>query len=362
MKDFIGVGIIGTGFARTTQIPAFRACEGARVVAIASAHRENAERVARDFEIDFFTSDWRELVARDDVDLISIATPPVTHSEMTLAAFDAGKAVLCEKPMAMNAGETDLMRTRAAEVGLLSLIDHELRFLPGRRRMRDLIRDGEIGQVHHANLLFRSDSRLDPNRPWNWWSDQDAGGGALGAIGSHVVDGFRWLLETEVDRVCASLATRVGERTDPDANGALRRVTADDEANMLLHFVDNRVAKNAIATVAITMVDAGRPEHRLEVFGANGALMLEGDELSSADLGSGDWRRVEVEQVTAAEGMRDSEWSRGFTIFSREIIAALREGRATVDEAATFEDGHRTQLVLDAARVSQSSGCWQSVS
>jgi predicted dehydrogenase len=362
MKDFIGVGIIGTGFARSTQIPAFRACEGARVVAIASAHRENAERVARDLGIDFFTSDWRELLDRDDVDLISIATPPVTHREMTLAAFDAGKAVLCEKPMAMDAGETDLMRKRAKEVGLLSLIDHELRFLPGRRKMRDMIRQGAIGPIHHANLLFRSDSRLDPNRPWNWWSDQDAGGGALGAIASHVVDGFRWLLETEVDRVSASLATRVGERPDLKANGALRRVTSDDEANMLLHFVDNQVAKNAIATVAITMVDAGRAEHRLEVFGAAGALMLEGDELSKSDAGSGEWRQVEVENVTVAEGMRDNEWSRGFTIFSRKIIDALREGRATVENAATFEDGHRTQLVLDAARISQSTGCRQPVS
>ncbi len=362
MKDFIGVGIIGTGFARSTQIPAFRACEGTRVVAIASAHLENAERVARDFGIEFFTSDWRELVARDDVDLVSIATPPVTHREMTLAAFDAGKAVLCEKPMAMNADETDQMRARAREVGLLSLVDHELRFLPGRRKMRDLIRDGAIGQVHHANLLFRSDSRLDPNRPWNWWSDQDAGGGALGAIGSHVVDGFRWLLETEVDRMSASLATRVAERMDPKAGGALRQVTSDDEANIFLHFVDNQVAKNAIATVAITMVDAGSAEHRLEVFGASGALMLEGDELSRAYVGGGEWRRVGVENVAVAEGMRDNEWSRGFTIFSREIIAALREGRATVDGAATFEDGHQTQLVLDAARVSHSSGCWQPVS
>ena len=73
-KDFIGIGIIGTGFARSTQIPAFRACEGARVVAIASGHRENAERVAREFDIEYATDDWREIIARDDVDLVSIVT------------------------------------------------------------------------------------------------------------------------------------------------------------------------------------------------------------------------------------------------------------------------------------------------
>src|SRR5215210_6298122 len=99
-EKIINIGIIGTGFARTTQIPAFRACEGARVLALASGHRENAERVAREFEIPFVASDWRELLAREEVDLVSIATPPATHAEMALAALAAGKGVLCEKPTA----------------------------------------------------------------------------------------------------------------------------------------------------------------------------------------------------------------------------------------------------------------------
>src|SRR5438093_738352 len=103
MEQFIGIGIIGAGFARTTQIPGFRNCENARVVAISSAHREHAEEVAREFDIPNVESDWRALVARDDIDLVSIVTPVVTHCEMALAALERGKAVLCEKPMAMNA-------------------------------------------------------------------------------------------------------------------------------------------------------------------------------------------------------------------------------------------------------------------
>src|SRR5258708_7895887 len=93
----IGIAIIGSGFARSTQIPGFRACPNAEIVALASGHLENAERVAREFEIPYFTDDWRAVIDRDDVDLVSIVTPPVTHYEMTLAALDAGKAVLCEK-------------------------------------------------------------------------------------------------------------------------------------------------------------------------------------------------------------------------------------------------------------------------
>jgi len=101
----IGIGIVGAGFARTTQIPGFKNCKDARVVSIASGHRENAEKVAKEFGIEHVANDWQELVRRDDVDLVSVVTPPATHLEITLAALAQGKAVLCEKPMAMTAVE-----------------------------------------------------------------------------------------------------------------------------------------------------------------------------------------------------------------------------------------------------------------
>lgn len=359
-KDSIGVGIIGTGFARKTQVPAFQACPGARVVAIASAHRANAERAASEFKIEHFTDDWRELIAREDIDLVSIVTPPVTHLEMTLAALDAGKAVLCEKPMAMNSSETEAMVNRASKAGTLALIDHELRFLSGRRKMRDIFLGGEIGYVHHAKLLFRADSRADASRPWNWWSDSKAGGGALGAIGSHAVDAFRWLLGTEVSHVFGQLATRVSHRKDMDT-GDVRSVTADDEANLTLRFADNELMNGATGTISLSVVESGRPEHRLEIFGSKGALMIEGVRLYHAQTGSGEWKAVEVDEGELAEGMSDNEWSRGFTTFSREIISALHDGATTVEGAATFGDGHITQLVLDAARTSNESGCWVSL-
>jgi predicted dehydrogenase len=357
-KDLIGIGIIGAGFARTTQIPGFRACEGARVVAIASGHRENAERVAREFDIEHVEDDWRGVIARADVDLVSIVTPPSTHMEMTLAALDAGKAVLCEKPMAMNAEEADQMRRRAEEKGLLALIDHELRFLPGRLKAQAMLRGGEIGNVHHARLHFCSDSRLAPNRKWDWWSDAESGGGVLGALGSHAIDGFRWLLGTEIKQVFCSLMTHIAERPD-ERTGEMRRVTSDDEANLLLRFEDSELAKGATATVLLSVVEQGRAQNRLEVFGSEGGLRIEENGgLWHARLGAGDWTRVEtIESGALAEGMRDGGWSRGFTIFSRAIINALREGRNTLEGAATFEDGYRTQLVMDAARRSSASGC-----
>jgi predicted dehydrogenase len=361
-KDSVGVGIIGSGFARTTQLPGFRACEGARLVSIASAHRENAERVAREFEIEHVEDDWRGVVARGDVDLVSIVTPPSTHMEMALAALDAGKAVLCEKPMAMNAGEAELMRRRAAEKGAFALIDHELRFLPGILKARQMLRDGEIGGVHHAKLHFRSDSRAAPDRKWDWWSDASSGGGVLGAVGSHAIDGFRWMLGAEVSHVFCSLVTHVSER-DEAGTGRARAVTTDDEANLILRLTDNELTRGATATISLSVVDSGPAENRLEIFGSEGALMVEeGGELWHARRGAGEWTRIEAERGPLAQGMRDGGWSRGFTIFSRAIVEALREGRNTIEGAATFEDGYRTQLVLDAARRSNASGRTELVS
>jgi predicted dehydrogenase len=360
-KEIIRIGIIGAGFARTTQIPGFVACEGARVVGLASGHLKNAERVAQAYDIEQATDDWLEVVERDDIDLISIVTPPSLHMEMTLAALASGKAVLCEKPTAMNANEADAMRRGAREHNQLALIDHELRFLEGRRRLREMIRRGEIGRVRHAKYLFRSDSRADASRAWNWWSDETQGGGALGAIGSHVVDSFRWLLSTEVSEVSCQLATHVRERADKE--GRMRRVTADDEANLLLRFQDSELIRAATALVSISMVEQGQPEHRMEVFGTEGALAVEDKgALWRSETGAGRWTRVESEAGgEVAEGMQDSGWSRGFTTFARAIVAALREGRKSVEDAATFEDGYRTQLVLDGARRSSQSGVVQNI-
>ncbi len=357
-KDSIGIGIIGSGFARSTQIPAFRACEGARVVAIASARRKRAEGVAREFGIPFVGDDWREVVERADVDLVSIVTPPATHLEMTLAALSQGKAVLCEKPLAMNAAETDEMRRAAGAAGVLAHVDHELRFLDGRRRMREMLRAGEIGRVRHVGVTYRADSRASGERAWDWWSDAGMGGGALGAIGSHIVDSFRWLLGAEVSRVFCQLSTHIPLRPVSET-GEMRSVTTDDEANLILNFADNELTTNATANVSMSFVEAGKPLHRLEIFGERGALRVEGDgELWHAPTDAGEWHHIETARGHLAPGMRDNGWSRGFTRFAGEIVRALGEGRNTVADAATFEDGHCTQLVLDAARRSHLSGSW----
>jgi predicted dehydrogenase len=356
----IGIGIVGAGFARTTQIPGFQNCQGARVVAITSRHRERAESVATEFGIEHVTDDWKELVARDDVDLVSVVTPPATHLEITLAALDRGKAVLCEKPMALDAAEAKRMTDRAREAGVLALIDHELRFLNSRRKMRAMLHSGAIGTVRHCNYVFRSDYRSVLGN-WDWWSDVTMGGGTLGAIGSHAIDSFRWMLNAEISQVFCILSTHIAERPDK-STGEKRRVTTDDDAKLMFRFADSPLTKNATGAASLSVVESGKHENKLEIYGSSGALMVEeSGELWHSPAGAGAWRPVQVDQDPIAPGMREGSWSRGFTAFSGAIVAALSKGQTTVEGAATFEDGYRVQLVLDAARASNKSGCWTPV-
>jgi len=360
-KSLVGIGIVGTGFARSTQIPGFRDCMGAKVVAIASGRRERAVAVAKEAGIEHVCNDWQELVTHRDVDLVSIVTPPATHMEIALAALAERKAVLCEKPMALNSQESARMVEKANDAGVLALIDHELRFLNSRRTMRAMLQNGAIGQVRHCNYLFRSDYRGVLDRPWDWWSDMAMGGGTLGAIGSHAIDSFRWMLATEVSSVLCLLSTHIKQRPDKSSGGS-REVTTDDEAKVLFRFADGPNNVGTTGTAALSVVESGKYENKLEIYGTSGALMVEETgELWHSPVGSGTWRPVQVDQDHMAHGMRESSWSRGFTAFSGAIVDAMHSGKTTVRDAATFADGHRIQLVLDAARASNESGCWVSL-
>lgn len=355
MKRKVGVGIIGTGFARKVQIPAFLACDDAEIVSVASGSISNAESTAREFGVRHFTDDWRGTVARDDVDLVCITTPPNLHLEMTLFALAHGKHILCEKPMAMNVAEATQMTEKATGSGLLTLIDHELRFQPGRQIAFEILRTGEIGKIRHAKYIFQAPHRGDPNIPWNWWSDAAQGGGALGAIASHVIDSFHWFLGTGISSIFCQLQSHIKER--PDKNGEMRPVTSDDESNMLLRFADSDLTADATGLVSVSMTELPKYKNRMEFYGTHGAMRVDHRGEVFVAKAKGDWVEVPARLGTAVEGVADTGFSRGFMDFAPRIVEAILEGRTTIEHAATFLDGLRVQKVLDAARESNESGC-----
>ncbi len=350
------IGIIGTGFAKTVQIPAFHKIDGAEIVSIASAHLENAEMTARDFGIAHFTADWRETVEREDVDLICITTPPVFHKEMSLFALENNKHVLCEKPMAMTANEAREMTEKAADKNVLALIDHELRFLNGRRRAKEILQSGEIGKIRHAKYNFRAPHRGSPDAPWNWWSDIESGGGALGAIGSHVFDSLRWFTGAEIAEVFCQLQTHVKTRRD-GKSGAVKRVSTDDEANLILRFADGDFCEDATANLSLSMVEYPAYQNRVEFFGTKGAIRVEFD--GAAFIGKPDgetWNKTEIDLNEGVEGAQNTGWNNGFLALAAEIVSAIKEGESKIENAATFADGYQVQLLMDAARKSNETG------
>ena len=356
MKNKVKIGIIGTGFARKVQIPAFLQCEDAEVVSISSGHIENAEKVAKEFNIEHFTGDWRETVEYKDVDLICITTPPDLHKEMTLFALERGKNILCEKPMAMNVAEASEMTEKAEESGVLALIDHELRFQKGRQKAREILQNGEIGKIINAKYNFRNASRGSGDVKWNWWSDAESGGGALGAIGSHIIDSFLWFTDAEISSVFCQLQTHVKQRRE-EKSGEMRDVTTDDEASLILRFTDGDLTEDATGIVSLSMVERPKYQNRIEFFGTEGALRVGHlGEILLATKDDKDWREIEVEFDEPIKNIPDTGFSRGFMSFAPKIIEAIREGKTEIENAATFADGLKVQKVLDAAHKSNELG------
>ena len=352
--EYVGIGVIGTGFARKVQMPAFAACEAAKIVSVSSGSAANAEAAAAEFGAEHWAADWRETASHPDVDLVCITTPPKLHREMVFFALEQGKHILAEKPMAMTLAEAEEMSAAADRKAVLSLIDHELRFQSGRQTAWRMLREGTIGKVRHAKYNFRAPHRGDPSVPWNWWSDADQGGGALGAINSHVIDSLNWFLGTKISSVFCQLQTHVKRRP---FHGETREVTTDDEANMLLRFADSELTDDATGLVSVSMVEQPEYLNRIEFFGTEGSIRVDHrGELFAAKNGQAEWTPMEVDLGESVPGGPDTGFSRGFMAFAPKIVEAIRNGDTAIEHAATFRDGVEVQRVLDAARESNSKG------
>ena len=349
MASRLRVGVIGTGFGSLVQIPAFRAHPRAEVVAVASGTPGKARKTADAFGVRHAFDDWAQLV-RADLDLVSITTPPHLHHAMALAAFDAGRHVLCEKPMAMSAAEAEEMLARGERARRVHVIDHELRFNPNRRKARRLIEAGFVGAPRHVLLTAVNASRLDPAKPWGWWFDEARGGGLLGAVGSHQVDLLRYWLG-EIAAVTGTADPVVPERPLPDGSGR-RRVTADEFATFSLRF-----RSGPVATVLLSCVVAHGVGPRIEVWGDEGHLLLDAeDRLWGATHGATLTDLTEPETLEPPPGMEYvSLWGLSFLRLVDHLVSVALDG-AAVEPAATFRDGLAVQRALDAVRQATRTG------
>lgn len=334
------------------QAPTFREA-GLDVVAIAGHNRERTRVVADDLGLRAF-DDWREVVASPEPDLISIVTPPSEHREMALAALEAGKHVLLEKPTALNAAEAEELVAAAQRYpDRVALIDHELRFLPSWREARARMAD-EIGEIRYAEVRYSSPARGDRNRKWDWWSDRSRGGGVWGAVGSHFVDALRYF-GMEIEAAQAVMRSTIAQRPYEDG---MREVTSDDFAS-----VDLRLRGGAMATMTFSGVSAGPDESSsLTIHGERGAMRFIGEEVL---LSQNRQPFVTMAGGPLADRPGNSHggaFGSGTLHLGHALRAALDDGtRDALAPAATFADGLMQQRVLDAARKSAETRRWVEV-
>lgn len=350
----IRVGTIGASFAKAAYLPALATIDDVELLAIASARMSSAQSAADQFNISHVYDDWEKMLAEHEFDLVCIATPVKYHAPMAFAALKAGAHVLCEKPMAMNSDESQQMFKMAEAQGKLHIMGHELRFNPNRHKIKDLIKSGVIGDVRHMNILNVSGSMGDPaSRVENdWWSLESEGGGRLGANGSHQIDLIRFWLG-DVASVSGQMRTLVPDRIGKDTGNAWT-ATADDQCNFTL-----QMKNGAIADVFISGAARHSYGNHTQIFGSEGTILLsDNDEKLLVAKAGEDFEDMSISDPNAGlEGVGKGIWNVSFVALMEELTSAIGEGRS-LNAGATFEDGLKTQQVMDAVRQSSEERRW----
>jgi predicted dehydrogenase len=317
-------------------------------------------------------TDWREVVARDDVDVVDICTPGDTHAEIAIAALEAGKHVLCEKPLANTVAEADEMAAVAAAAqqrGVRSMVGFTYRRVPAIALMKRLVAEGAVGQIRHIRGQYLQDWIIDPQFPLVWRLQRElAGSGALGDIGAHILDLAQFVSGQRITGVAAQTETFIKERPLPEGGGALGaagagsggemgEVTVDDAAVLLA-----RTDGGALGTFEATRFATGRKNRIvLEINGSAGSLAFSFDDmnwLEHYDHSRGDvagFTRIPVTEAT--HPYIEAWWPPGHGLgyehgFVHQAADFLRAIAAGEDPTPSFADGAQIQHLLGAVEAS----------
>jgi predicted dehydrogenase len=370
MKKEIRVGLIGAQFMGRAHSNAYLKVASAFDLPIRPVRRAVCDinpaaldALAARYEWQTKESSWEKLIARDDIDLIDICTANDLHMPIAMAAAQAGKHVLCEKPIARNAEEARRMWETARAAGIQHMVGFNYRRVPALALARDLIEQGKIGRLFHFNAVYYQDWLVDPNFPYVWRHDaQVAGSGAHGDMNAHLVDLARFLVG-DIAAVCGAQEIFIKERTLPDGQGQ-GKVTADDAAFALARF-----QQGALGSFMVTRFATGRKNFmRLELFGSEGSLGFNLERLDELEYYSRrdegpeqGFRKVLVTE--SAHPYLKCWWPPGHIIgwehtFIHEIgdlLCAIAEGKPAKPD---FEDGLRCQEVLDSIQESAGQKKW----
>lgn len=310
-------------------------------------------------------TDWRVVVAREDIGLIDISTPGDSHGPIAVAAAQHGKHIFCEKPLANTLAEAKQMRDAVAHAGVIGMVNFNYRRVPAVQLARQMIDEGRIGRIYHWRAVYLQDWIMDPQFPLVWRLQKEAAGaGALGDLGAHIVDLARMLVG-EISAVSGLTTTFIGQRPlDAGAAGALGEVTVDDAALFLARF-----ANGAVGSFEATRFAKGRANYNaFEINGSKGSIVFDLHRLNELQVYFDDdppevrgFRTVLV--TDRSHRYVHAWWPPGHIIgwehtFTHGVYDLLSGIAAGVAPAPTFEDGVRCQAVLDAVERSAGGAGW----
>lgn len=350
------VAIVGLGFGRA-HIPAFQS-QGCRVVAVCQRDETAARKIADAYGVPQVFARWQELLERARPEIVVIATPPHLHHEIALAALGRGAHVLCEKPVAMTQAEARAMVDAAARAGRVAMTGFNWRFPAAMQRLHAMVHEGFVGRVLHVTGRWFGARWADEASAATWRMDRaQAGHGAMGDMGVHLVDLVRWTCG-DVRRVVA----HAGIAYPRMVPGTSRTADAEDYATVVAE-----LASGSEATLAVSRAAHGRNDHVLEIYGTRGAIAYRltrehprwyAGELQAASSG-GAFQPVPVE-APAIEGGNQMDVLGKATIgpLVARMLQAIRDGKPA---GPSLADGLAAQAVLDAVLDSVARRAWVDV-
>ncbi|WP_337102743.1 Gfo/Idh/MocA family protein [Paenibacillus sp. YIM B09110] len=382
----IRVGMVGYKFMGKAHSNAYRALPmffpksavKPVMAAICGRDPEGVEQAREQFGWESVETDWRQLVKRDDIDLIDINAPSDAHKEIALAAAAEGKHLFCEKPLALTLEDSREMLEAAEKAGVKHMVGFNYRFSPAVQLAKKLIEEGRIGKIFHFRAMFLQDWIIDPNFPLVWRLQKEiAGSGSHGDLGAHLIDMARFLVG-EFNEVIGMSETFIKERplasamtglsAKGSAEGPRGEVTVDDATLFMTRF-----ESGALGSFEATRFAAGhRCTNGFEINGSKGSIKFDFERMNELQVYFADdaedvqgFRRVLA--TDPAHAYMDAWWPAGHTIgfehtFTHEVLEfmqALAEDRQPVPN---FNDGVKCQEVLEAVDLSIAQRRWVSIS
>jgi predicted dehydrogenase len=337
--------VIGAGYA-SEHVRGYSAVDGVEVVVVSARHRASAERFAQEHRIARVADSFQEALATPGLDAVSIASPPVTHFEVLRVALEHGLHVLCEKPLGMDATEAERMLEAVRTAGVVHAVNYDWRVVPDLARMHELVREGSIGRLRHAAILWMGHYHADREESWTWRNDRAiAGAGVLGDL-NHAIDYVRWAFG-EVDRVAADVRVCVEQRPDPDT-GAPKRADAEDVASIVAVTADG-----VPVTVQLSRCASGGGQLSIECYGTDGMLRMEMPDATER------WITTLRTRLAGEDGAPRTCAPSGAPVPTTEqaFVDAIRSGGARAP-LSTFADGVAVARILDAIFESHDSARW----